>query len=266
MKILLLPALILPLAIMAQSSAKDLEKHREKVQKSLEKGKNIRSLDTLFASGKPYCIMKGLKKGIGGPIEYTIRPLKRPDREEVYMLMSAEGTGASAIWYWDMVFVNLGQKIRFQNGTLDPENTLVEYELFNDSGLNAAGVNKLVLLKGGQQGAGAVPAPAAAGNGPELVQRNRGGMIQVFGERINQGGVHVGNITSVTSAVNGGIITRYTITTPAGALVATAQNNGATDHNWTIVTAKDNRSQQVNSTLAHDAVDIARYLVEALYL
>lgn len=266
MRILLFLPLFCALVAQAQPSAKELEKHREKVQKSLEKGKNIRSLDTLFATGKPYCIMKGLKKGLGGPIEYTIRPLKQPDLEEVYMLMSAEGTGSTAIWYWDMVFVNLGQKIRFRNGTLDPENTLVEYDLFNDSGLNTAGVNKLVLLKGGQQGGGTVPAPAAPGNGPELVQRNRGGMIQVFGERINQGGVHVGNITSVTAAANGGIITRYTITTPAGALVATAQNNGATDHNWTIVTAKDNRNHQVSSSLTHDAEDIVRFLVEALYL
>lgn len=30
--------------------------------------------------------------------------------------------------------------------------------------------------------------------------------------------------------------------------------------------AKDNRSHQVSSSFAHDAEDIARYLVEALYL
>lgn len=255
----------LMMPVLAQeNSEKEIKKHIEKVQKSKEKGKNVRSLDTLFASGIPYCLMKGTRKGLGGPTQYTVRALRAPDIEEIFLTMEAEGTGSTAVWYWDMVFVNQGQKIRFKNGTMDLENTIVDYNLFTDSSLNIVGMNKLVLLKG-QPGVG-VPAVPASTPKSGMVDRNRSGMIQIFGESIQQGGVKIGTLTKKTQAENGGVITSINIYFPNGELVAIAKNHGATDHEWDVVTAKNNESHPITSSLGKDEHDIVKYLVDSLYL
>ena len=246
---------------MAQTSDKELIKHAEKVAKSKEKSKNLVSLDTLFASGKPYCLMKGSKKFLGSYGIYSIRPLGNPENEEIYMEMEAEGTGAEAVWYWNMVFVNQGQKIRFKNGSLDIENTIVDYNLLNENGLNLTGMNKLVLLKGGKAQAQTVPVKTNT-----TVSRDRTGTIQIFGNSIQQSGVQIGSMVKLVKAENGGVITYFTVSLPNGEIVATASNNGATDHEWKIVTAKDNSIQFVSSTIGKDEIEIAKYLVEHLYL
>ena len=247
--------------IYAQVSAKDLAKHADKVAKSRDKAKNLVSLDTLFASGKPYCLMVGSKKILGGYGAYSVRPLGLADHEVIYLEMECEGSGSTAVWYWNMIFVDQGQKIRFRNGTMDLENTIVEYNLINETGLNIAGMNKLVLLKGGKSST--QPAPI---QNNRLVERNRNGMIQIFGNSIQQSGVQIGNITKEVKAESGGVITHYTINLPSGEVIATAKNSGATDHVWQIVTAKDNNSSSVSSTLGNDEKDIVKYLVEQLYL
>lgn len=245
----------------AQHSEKELAKHADKVAKSRDKGKNLVSLDTLFASGKPYCIMKGTRKILGGYGAYSVRPLGAPDQEEIYMEMEAEGVGSSAVWYWDMVFVNHGQKIRFRNGTLDLENTIVDYNLFTETGINQAGMNKLVLLKGDKTGT--QPAPVQSG---KTVERNRSGMVQIFGNRIQQSGVLIGTLSKEVKAENGGVITHISIRLPNGDLVATARNNGATDHTWNLVTARDNETHYVNSSIGQDEKDLVQLLVDQLYL
>lgn len=242
---------------------KELKKHAEKVQKSRDKGKNIRSLDTLFASGTPYCLMIGTRKGIAGiPSAYSVRPLKSPNEEEIFLTMESEGTGSAAVWFWDMVFINPGQKIRFKNGELDLENTIVDYDLFNDSALNIKGMTKLVLLKGPP----GVNVPQAQAQKSGMVDRNRSGMIQIFGEKIQQVGVHIGNISKSTVASDGNIITQITISFITGEIVAVAKNHGVTDHEWSVVTMKNNESHDISSSLGKDEQDIVKYLVESLYL
>lgn len=250
-----------PAAFAQAPTEKELEKHKEKVQKSKDKSKNLVSLDTLFASGKPYCIMKGLKKFMGSFGAYSLRPIANPDNEEIYLESETVGTGSTAVYYWNMVFVNQAQKIRFQKGTLDLENTIVEYDLFNESGLNIAGMNKLVLLKGGNQST-----QTNSNQKKELINRNRNGLIQIFGESIKQSGVLIGNIKKENKAENGAIITYYTISLPNGELIATAKNTGIADYNWQIVMAKDNSQHSVNSTIGNCESDIAKYLVDQLYL
>jgi hypothetical protein len=62
------------------------------------------------------------------------------------------------------------------------------------------------------------------------------------------------------------VITHFTINLPSGEVIATAKNSGATDHVWLIVTAKDNNSNTINSSLGNDEKDIVKYLVDQLYL
>ncbi len=172
-------------SVLAQEvSEKEKKKHAEKVKKSREKGKNIRSMDTLFASGVPYCLMIGMKKTLGVYGAFSVRPLKKPDTEEIYLETSSVGQGTNAVWFWDMVFVIQGQQIRFKSGELDLENTIVDYNLMNDTGLNVVGMNKLVLLKG-RSGRSVPPArnirnslqpainPAASFHYPWLYYNNR---------------------------------------------------------------------------------------------
>ncbi len=258
--ILILSAFLINQASAQEPSAKDLEKHKEKVLKSKEKSKNIVSLDTLFASGKPYCIMKGSKKFLGSYSAYSLRAINNPEFEEIYLESETVGTGSAAVYFWNMLFVNQGQKIRFQKGTLDLENTIVEYDLFNQGGLNIAGMNKLVLLKGGSN------TTAQTTQKKELVNRNRNGMVQVFGENIQQSGVQIGMIKKENKAENGAVITYYTITLPNGELIATAKNSGISDYNWQLTVAKDNSQHTVNSSIGVSETDIAKFLVDRLYL
>ena len=262
MRLIIFPILcLISIQANAQPSGKELAKHAEKVAKSRDKSKNLVSLDTLFASGKPYCLMVGSKKILGGYGAYSVRPLGMPEHEVIYLEMECEGTGSTAVWYWNMVFVDQGQKIRFRNGTMDLENTIVDYNLINETGLNIAGMNKLILLKGGKTST--QPAPI---QNNRLVDRNRNGMIQIFGNSIQQSGVQIGTITKAVKAESGGVITHYTISLPSGEIIATAKNSGATDHVWLIVTAKDNNSNTINSSLGNDEKDIVKYLVDQLYL
>ncbi len=245
----------------AQPSDKELAKHAEKVAKSKDKSKNLVSLDTLFASGKPYCLMIGSKKILGGFGAYSVRPLGMPEHESIYLEMECEGSGSTAIWYWNMIFVDQGQKIRFRNGTMDLENTIVDYNLLSETGINISGMNKLVLLKGDKPMT--QPAPVQSNR---LVDRNRNGIIQIFGNSIQQSGVQIGTITKEVKAESGGVITHYTINLPSGEVIATAKNSGATDHVWQIVMAKDNTNSTISSSLGNDEKDIVKYLVEQLYL
>lgn len=244
-----------------EPTEKELKKHQELVKKSLEKSRNIVSLDTLFASGKPYCIMKGMKKFLGSYGAYSLRPIGNPDLEEIYLESETEGTGSSAVYYWNMVFVNHAQKIRFQKGSLDLENTIVEYDLFNNTSLNIPGMNKLVLLKGGVVGT-----QPAATNKDNLVKRDRTGMVQIIGESIKQSGAVIGTIKKVDKAENGEIITYYTISLPNGELVGTAKNGGVANYDWQIITAKDNQTHSVNSKIGQCETDIVKYLIEHLYI
>lgn len=248
--------------VFAQSyTSKEIEKHNEKVKKSAEKSKNLVSLDTLFASGKPYCLMIGSKKILGGFGAYSVRPLGNIEFEAIYLEMECEGTGSTAVWYWNMIFVQQGQKIRFRNGTMDLENTIVDYNLLNETGVNLTGMNKLVLLKGNKTNPYLAPI-----QGGQLVERNRNGMIQIFGMNIQQSGMLIGTIFKESKAESGGIITYITIKLPSGEIIATAKNSGATDHAWQIVTAKDHNNVSISSSIGEDEKDIVKYLVEQLYL
>lgn len=259
---LILLSLLFPLALSAQErTPKELEKHAEKVKKSKDKSKNLVSLDTLFASGKPYCLMIGSKKFLSSYGAYSVRPLGNPATEEIYIESEIVGSGSTAIHYWNIIFTNQAQKIRINKTEIDLENTIVDYDLFNNTGLNVANVTKLVLLKGGSSAA-----PATTTDKNKLVDRNRNGAVIVSGAAIKQSGTIIGNIKKEDKAENGAVITHYTITLPNAELIATAKNTGIGDYNWQIIVAKDNTTHTVNSSIGKSEEDIAKYLVEHLYL
>jgi hypothetical protein len=99
-----------------------------------------------------------------------------------------------------------------------------------------------------------------------LVPRNRNAMVQVIGTNIQQDFKSVGNITKTTQAQNGTIVTTYTVSLLTGITVATATAQGATSHDYSILTMKDNRLHQVNSTIGRDEMDIAQHLINMGYL
>jgi hypothetical protein len=139
--------------------------------------------------------------------------------------------------------------------------------LFTDSSLNVVGMNKLVLLKGGPRvSMPPVPGNAPGSSNPALVNRNRNAMVQVFGDNIMQGGITIGSITQISATDAGKLFYQITIKLPTGELIATAKTESVTDHNWYIITAKDNKEHIVSSSLGADKEDIAKYLVDKLYL
>jgi len=73
-------------------------------------------------------------------------------------------------------------------------------------------------------------------------------------------------IKKENKAENGAVITYFTITLPNGELIATAKNAGINDYNWQITVAKDNSQHTVNSSIGVSETDIAKFLVDRLYL
>lgn len=244
-------------------SEKEIKKHNEKVTKSREKGKNLQSLDTLFASGKPYCIMKPVKKVGFAWGEYSIRPL-RINEEVMYLNLIGEGPAGSTTYFWDLSFLEHGKKIRFAQEE-DMEDLIVKYDLLNDSALNISGMNKLLLVKG-ESPINASGIKPKTTNAPTLTERNRNGMIMVMGNKILQSNVHIGNISSETVTEKGSMFKQMTITFTDGNLVAVAKNGGITDHNWNLTTAKDNETHSIRSSLGKDDNDVIKYLIDNLYL
>lgn len=262
--LLLLMFAYLPVVTSQALSEKDQKKHIEKVTKSRLKAKNILSLDTLFASGNPYCIMKGVTKSILGYSEYSVRPLKK-GTEVIYLSMVGEGTAGNMTYFWDLSFLEHGKKIRFSQGT-DLENLLVDYQLLNDSSLNIAGMNKLLLVKGEPPVNVDIVASVVKAVTSNVVNRNRDAAVMISGNKIMQGGTHIGNIEERSVAEAGNVFSKLTISLPTGELVATAKNGGVASYDWTIITAKDNKTNLVNSSIGKDKQDVVQLLVNLLYL
>lgn len=236
--------------------------HNERVAKSKKSGKGASSRDTLYCGGKPYAIAKEVSHNLmGSATVYSFKAFKQTD-EAFKVTLESVSSGANAVYYWVWT---LGDT-RFETEQKEnPVDMACYHYLFTDSTLNVKNFNTLKKTKG-KVISGYNGAPAPKPKNEEEANRNRNDKLVFSGRDIRQSSVLIGHIEGTTITSGGNIITTYTIYNKSGNLVATAKNKGVTDHEWEVITANDNRTHKVSSSLMHDQEDVVKLLVDNMYL
>lgn len=253
---------LIQLQSFAQVDAKEMARHQKKVAKSADKKTGVASLDTFFYNGQPVCFYTANKSFMGNDTDFEFRSFS-DNKKLIIGEMISEGTGENTIYYYDIVFLEASKKLRIKlsEKILD---MLGKYEVVNDSEVNIANLNLLLLAKG-EPTVNTTKTYRSNTSNNALVERNRNGLIIIGGEQISQGGVPIGKIVSSTIN-NNGLKTVYTISFLNDVLCATVINEAIMGHNWTIVTSKNNISSILNSSFGNDEKDIIQWLVANLYL
>ena len=258
------------LVAFAQPTEKEYKKHLSKVEKSKEKKSVEVSLDTLFNAGEPYCVYVEGSKFMGNVMDITVKELSGNDVMRCKMVTNTELNRSDFVTAYEITFAQSGNKALYINtiGSSFPKE-IVKQGLFINGVYNAALEHKFISFNPYKTGNQVQQTPQSNSfqntNGPALIERNRSAMVQIFGNEIKQDFKVIGAITEKSQAKDGTIKNTISITLPDGTLLAIAEAEQM-KHNWTIVTAKDNKAHIVNSSLGNDKKDIVDYLIKYLYL
>lgn len=248
-------------------SEKIMKKHLEKVAKSKEKGTVILSLDTIFKSGIPYAILKD-KKQFFRVVEYNLFALN--GTELAYIPL--ECVEKTSDCYYTFVFLDSGKKGEIKpDFTFDIEKVIVENNLVNDTTLNAKAVDIFVLKHPQKLALQTQNNNNSANNTDgiryEMIERDRDAMIQVFGERIEQGFKKIGTVKKSTWSADGKFGDLLSFYLPNGIKIAEAKQEDVTSDKYRIVTLKDNRFHYIDiDNIAATIQEIAKLLVDKYYL
>jgi hypothetical protein len=254
--------LFLSLSITApaqQVSNKAMKAHLKNVEKSKEKGTIIWDLDTVFKAGVPYCIVCEVPFGASQHSDYSVKSLQ--GKELIYVKYACYEISYSYKVY----------------------KTVAEDDLVDGDHINSDEEDKFLSINGMKfsQEASKEESPESETNTNNtynnMVQRNRAGSISFklvsvgiesedgFSQVIQDNKV-IGNLHASQYTANGIIIKIFAFSMPDGTKVAQAQCNSINSHEWTIVTFKNNLSHHIFSTENNDAMDLAKYLINAYYL
>lgn len=249
----------------AQINVKEQKRHADKVAKSKEKSKTILSLDTVFASGKPYALMIPTKKGLLGAYEWSVKPLKG-GKEVAYIALTTIGQAgtSSSKYVWVFAALNLRAETLISE---KPEENLVAYDLLNDSSLNKDHVQRFCSLKGNSISAAPVVPEPIKPPAPKQVERDRTRNILIIGKDVSQDLKTIGTIEKTTVTIDYKMYTQLIIKFMDGTICATALNNELNGHEWTITTASNNTKTTVKATsFADDQKTVLKWLIDSLYL
>lgn len=250
----------------AQPGEKELRKHAEKIEKSRTKKSVEVSLDTLFYEGLPYCIFEEGKKVLGNALNITVKDLEGTERMWCKFATGQELNRPDITSAYEITFVATGNKALYSNvigNSLEKE--IVKHNLFANGTFNAASENRFISYNPYKTGFMSQPVAPNNAATPPQVQRNRNAMIMIMGEEIKQDNKTIGRIKKSTSTNGGKMFQVAEIYSPDGILIARAET-AHMQHNWLIVTAKDNKTHQINSSIGKDDSDLADYLIKQLYL
>ena len=104
-------------------------------------------------------------------------------------------------------------------------------------------------------------------NNDNLVQRDRNGLIFIFGNRIEQDSKTIGTITDESIAIQGGVNRIYKFYSPDGSMIAEATYVGLDSDECTIVTLKDNHRRRITAKrTAESPKNIVQMLIRDYYL
>jgi hypothetical protein len=287
--------LFLSLSITApaqQVSNKAMKAHLKNVEKSKEKGTIIWDLDTVFKAGVPYCIVCEVPFGASQHSDYSVKSLQ--GKELIYVkyacyTRSSDAPGYSItnpainnVSYYTYCFTDTKNKAEISY-SYKVYKTVAEDDLVDGDHINSDEEDKFLSINGMKfsQEASKEESPESETNTNNtynnMVQRNRAGSISFklvsvgiesedgFSQVIQDNKV-IGNLHASQYTANGIIIKIFAFSMPDGTKVAQAQCNSINSHEWTIVTFKNNLSHHIFSTENNDAMDLAKYLINAYYL
>jgi hypothetical protein len=268
-----------------------MKSHMKEVAKSKEKGSVIWDLDTVFKAGVPYCIVVEKSNGALRASDFSVQSLQ--GKELIYVKYAYYAKPSTAqnlnqyapatvnISYYEYYFTDTKNKAEISYST-KVYKTVVEYNLVSGDSINSPEEDKFVSLNGMKFSNDALEQttePAGNDKSPysNLVYRNRTApiTIRLIGDgtesgagisQITQDNKVVGKVESTQYTANGIIIKIFTFFLPDGTKVAQAQCNGINSHEWSITTLKNNLTRSVSSTINNDAMDVAKYLIDAYYL
>lgn len=155
-QLIILLALLIPLAISAQVSAAKLKEHYKKVQQSREKNKVVTSLDTIFVGGTPYAVMVVDESSVLWMKNYTIYSLDGTDlifiSYDSYDKPNPSMTsnnGLEKVTYRIFKFLESEEEceIRWTLG-LDLDEVIAKNNLVKDNGINQEAAHKFVIKNG----------------------------------------------------------------------------------------------------------------------
>ena len=104
-------------------------------------------------------------------------------------------------------------------------------------------------------------------NNNNLVQRDRNGLIFIFGDKIEQDSKTIGTTTDESVAIQGGIRHTYKFYLPNGTMIAEATYTALDSDECTIITLKDNRKHRITAKrTAESPKNIVQMLIRDYYL
>lgn len=251
----------------AQVSEKDWKKHQSKIEKSKSGNKVEISYDTLFHNGLAYCIFDEGERMLGNILNFTIKDLQGTEVIWGKMVTGQEIGRPDVVTAYDLTFVQSSQKAMFVNVIGNSlARDLVKYQLFENGGYNSSSEMKFINFHPHYTAThSGYPIQTPSGQST-MVSRNRSAPIQIFGNEIKQDFKLIGYIQETRQIIGGKTIIQLSVTTPNGTLVASGQNEDVFSHEWILITAKDNKSHTLTSSLGKDKEDMVSYLVRLLYL
>lgn len=270
----------------AQTSVKDLEKHRKEVEESLQKGTVAWSLDTVFKGGVPYCMLTKDGKGLlyKGYSVYNLG-----GDELIYVKKEVYDDPKSTVkqLYYAFNFLESGDVAEI-DGSIEKDQIarfIVKNNLIEDEIVNPTAMKKLVQVFGTKiservnkmsastptqsNNPGDYYANKYAGIGAQKAATgNKYGNVvnaYIIGGKVKINTTEVGTVREEQKAEGGGIIKRKYFYDKGGNLVAEATCEGINCQEWEVKTPSDKNTDIVSTQMGQEAQKIAVWLAKMGY-
>ncbi len=260
-------------SVNAQKKVSD-KQHQKAVSESKLNGTAIESRDTLYCSG--------IAKGVVATIESNMlagtstQAIYKPGDTDVLVLidlLNYNNFNGQKVYYTHYEFPRLQLEcdIKLKDiETYNPYSALCQYDLINSYGLDTNKTFIFTTLKG------KIPANELNGQRSHrdtvtmmrsiIAPRNTNAEIVITDENIFQDKVMFASFVADTLAGQFGPTRHFMIYNSKGVLICTATEKTLNNHDWKLLSYKDNRFHTVMTKSESDLKEILQYLIRNSYL
>ncbi|MBK8441944.1 MAG: hypothetical protein IPL35_00375 [Sphingobacteriales bacterium] len=251
----------------------ELEQHLALVEASKKQGTVVRSRDTVYKAGTPYCLLKARKKFLVS--EYTVCNLAGKPLIDVPYDCIENMKGGDDLCYYRFLFLESGAQAELQMYLgLKIERLVAEYELvLPDGSVNPEGEKRFLMNYPPRYSKVMEKALLnSVSNGSHtkiiLIQRDTDEDIHISDNNIRQDNVLIGRYQRGKITQDIEELNNFLFYTPAGVLVAEAvQQHDDLSSQYRIHTISDNADFNITlDDLEDEAEQLADYLVQKGYL
>jgi hypothetical protein len=254
---------------------KEASAHMKAVQESKEKKSVLWDMDTVYASGVPYCIIVEMSNGFLQPHNYSVRSLQ--NQELIYVTYQIYYTESYPDWF---------QVTKHQGVTTDEYSTIeyytwsfadnqkvespadkkvykmvVENNLIQGNDLNDEEETKFIALN-----AITFSQDREGTDLSRLLNTKRTSGISIAGDSVMQDKVLIGKVKIVQGNEYGAAIRIMMIYLPDGTMIAEGKSYGSNSVKWMLVTKKDNQMRIITVSANDGILDVVKYLINGNYL